>query len=194
MRGVTGIVVATVAATFYAAPAQALPDDPFDLASGIADWFDNLTTRWNKVVTKEERKQLVRYTDGLRAQIYPLISDTSMLLADIQDDRPSPEGLKRLRRQIAVLQERVQKLREQAKIIGPKIGITSAEAATLLDESLRTRGLTLSFLDKEFKLAQSDPAYWRPVILRTRLSAALVKLARAQSSITSFRNMLDRKE
>jgi hypothetical protein len=176
-----------------AAPANAQRNDPLGIAEAISEWFEKLDARWSKIASREELKQLYRRSGELSSAIYPVIRDTSALLDSIPDQRPNRDEITKLQSQIRIIDGDLENLREISLRVGPSIGMTNQEAQRLIDRSIVSRSMTLSYLRLAFSKALSAPENWQPDEMRRRLSASLERLSKAQLSLTIFRERLSKR-
>lgn len=171
------------------APTYAQENNPFQVASSLVDWFNELNTKWNKVVTREERAQFLRSLDRLHAGLVRLDRGTQSLLFDIRDRRPT-SGQRRL------LNERVEKLLQTVALVDQRTGVVEAQVALTdpslprrITETVSFRGATLRFLEEEL-----DPRAptWPATEIRARLTKALRLVRQSDDGVRAFRSKIAR--
>jgi hypothetical protein len=195
IRALTLSLLLTIAAVSDRALAQAnehsaQANDPLELANAILNWFSTFDQRWSAVVEREQVLQLVRQTDSLRMALYPVIRDTSTLLEVIPDRMPDGAEAQMLRQQIRTVDIDLANLRRVSQAVGPGIGITNQEAQSLVDRSILSRSLTLTYLKAVLEKSLARKGAWDPAELRRRLSVSLDRLSKAQLALTTSRENL----
>ena len=177
--------------------AQAKSWEPLDAIGGIAGWFRKLTRDFDEVVTVEKRSQLLRSVDRLRKGLYTLEIDTRFLLDAIPDQKPTMAQHEQLDQYVRDLLATIGKLSMNLKEVGADLRLTSKAEQLDLDQideklasGLRTRMMTLSYVQEQLAAARSSDASWNPEPIRERLRKGLQAVKDAQLAITEFQSKL----
>lgn len=183
-----GIALATVLA---AAPAPVCAQvDPFQTVSSIVTWFERLNANWDRVVTEQERRQLIRSTDEIRSLLYRIRGNSELLLGSVPDSAPDEIERRQLTSQIDSLQRSVETLQRTGGGLITQLGARDEETVNMFTSAVVARSDALRNADTVLRRSINNPRAWRPDDIRRRLHNGLVALARAQTAVTRFRNRL----
>lgn len=187
MRG--RAISALFAAALSVAPAPAgAQGQPFDSISSIVGWFDRLNRSWDRIVTEQERQQLLRALDGLRRQLFVIQGDSQLLLDSVPDAPPDAVERGQLTAQVDTLQKSVEGLRQTTATLSAEL--QDGEAAERVTRAGATRGAALRFAESNLRRSVTDPKAWQPGEVRSRLRDGLAALKAAQAAVTKFRGRL----
>jgi len=120
------------------------------------------------------------------------------LLDTVPDQKPTKEEHEQLGLYVRELLDTVSKLSINLREVGADLRLTSRAERLDLDQidvnlsyGLRTRALTLSYVQEQLAAAQSGVALWNPEPIRERLRKGLDVIKTAQLAITEFQSKLE---
>jgi seryl-tRNA synthetase len=160
--------------------------NPFAAVDSIVTWFERLNAHWNKFVSGEERRQLVKKVDDLRQKFAELSEQSRSVLENIPDKAPNAAKRQELGGQLDRLEQKLKQVDGDTIRLASALGISDADLPRANSDAVHSRTGAVHRL----RDALADPHNWRAQELRQRLNAGLAAIAKAQSAATLFRNRL----
>ena len=126
-------------------------DSQFNIILKVLDQFEEVNSKFNKIIEEEKTGQLIRSTDKLRHNLYQLEFDSRDLLRAIPENRPTPKELEHLKVSITKLHANIQDISDTLRIVGPDLRLYDADASPdfeeIIDTGVRHRGFTIQKIE-----------------------------------------------
>lgn len=164
--------------------------NPYRGVDELLIWFDNLNSRFDKIVDVEQRAQLIRSIDRIRKDLYIIEADTHIIIEMVGQNDPEGDDRKYMIELSEKLLTSILSLRNSVKQVGADIRLQDEtyNVEQIIIIGLIQRKKTVTVLQSA--LSDGQIGNWNSSNIKKHLSLGLESISKAQLTVTNFRREL----